>query len=146
MDRQEAKPPTLEQFLAQSHESLAFLVEFGFHSTSLPQQGHVNLFQVRYSSATLTFVIRGEGWGQIAAARFEDSSVKSVPLVLFIPPEQRRPPIASNVGDSPQLTQVRGLADQVREHCLDLLHGDLERFYSRAAEWERMSKSPSKSY
>jgi hypothetical protein len=131
--------PTFEQFTAQCRDSFAFLAELGFTPAPLPPREFVNEFQTRFSNGKLTVVIEGINWGYNADVYFEDSAETRVPLVLFIPREQRGDLPERRAGEPDQSFQIRAAAKQIAEHCVDLLRGDMTRFHDRAAEWRRMT-------
>ena len=139
MKSKEQPRPTFDQFVAQCRDSFAFLSEFGFESAPLPQREFINQFQVRFTNRKLFVVSEGIHWGYGADTYFEDSEGVTVPLVLFVPREQRKVHADPLPGEPQQLVELRTAAHRVREHCVDLLRGDMTRFYDRAAEWKRMT-------
>ena len=125
--------------MAQCRDSFGFLLEFGFEPAALPQREFINQFQVRFTNGKLIVVCEGVNWGYNADTYFEDSSGVRVPLVLFVPREHREAQPERHPGEPDQLFQIRTAAQRIREHCADLLQGDMTRFYDRAAEWKRMT-------
>ena len=147
MKSKERPRPTFEQFVAQCRDSFAFLPEFGFEPAPLPKRDFINQFQVRFANSKLALVAEGINWGYGTDTYFEDSAGTKVPLVLFVPPEDRKDQAKPLPGEPQQLVELRSAAHWVREHCADLLRGDMARFYDRAAEWQRMTgrrRSPQK--
>jgi hypothetical protein len=132
--------PTFEQFVAQCADSFAFLSEFGFEPAPIPQRKFINEFQVRFTNEKLLVISEGINWGYGVATYFEDSAGVRVPLVLFVPRDQRKVHAEPLPGEPQQLVELRTAAHQVSEHCVDLLRGDMTRFYDRAAEWKRMTE------
>ena len=59
--------------------------------------------------------------------------------VLFVPREHREAQAQRRAGEPDQCVEIRTAAQRVREHCGDLLQGDMTRFYDRAAERKRMT-------
>lgn len=139
MKSKEKPRPTFEQFFAQCADSFAFLSEFGFEPAPLPQREFINEFQVRFTNGKLFVINEGINWGYGTDTYFEDSAGVRVPLVLFVPRDQRKVHADPLHGEPPQLFELRTAAQQVSEHCVDLLRGDMKRFYDRAAEWKRMT-------
>ena len=139
MKAKEKARPTFVQFTAQCRDSFAFLAEFGFTPAQLPQREFGNEFQTRFSNGKLTVVIEGINWGYNTDVYLEDSEETRVPLVLFIPREQRRTLPERRAGEPDQCFQIRTAAKHIAEHCIDLLQGDMTRFHDRNAEWRRMT-------
>ena len=135
----EKNRPTFSQFTAQCRESFAFLAKFGFTPAQLPKREFVNEFQARFSTGKLTVVIEGINWGYNTDVYLEGSEHTSVPLVLFIPREHRGALPERRAGEPDQCFQIRADAKQIAEHCVDLLLGDMTRFYDRNGEWRRMT-------
>jgi hypothetical protein len=139
MKFKEQPRPTFEQFVAHCRDSFGFLSEFGFEPAPLPQRAFINQFQVRFTNGKLVVVSEGINWGCRADTYFEDSAGLRVPLVLFVPREQRKIQAEPLPDEPQQLADLRSAAQWIREHCVDLLRGDMARFYDRAAEWKRMT-------
>ena len=139
MKANEKPRPTFEQFAAQCRDSFAFLSEFGFTSAPLPEREFINQFQVRFSNGKVIVVIEGVNWGYNTDVYLEDSAGIRVPLVLFIPREQRGALPERRAGDADQCFQIRAAAKHIAEHCVGLLQGDMTRFHDRATEWRRMT-------
>ena len=137
--RKEQRRPTFEEFVAQAREAFGFLSGFGFADAPLPQKEFVNQFQVRFTNGKLILVIEGINWGYNADVHLEDTAGVSVPLILFVPREHREAQAQRRPDEPDQCVQIRTAAQRVREHCVDLLQGDMTRFYDRAAEWKRMT-------
>jgi hypothetical protein len=137
--RQEQPRPTFEQFVAQCRESFAFLKEFNFESAPLPKRDFINEFQARFTNGKIFLVSEGINWGYGADVYVEDTTGVKVPLVLFIPPEQRKIQAERLPGESAQLHEIRSAGQRIKEHCIDLLRGDMTRFYERSAEWQRIT-------
>ena len=95
---------------------------------------------MRFTNGKLVVVCEGINWGSGADTYFEDSAGVRVPLVLFVPREERKVHAKASPGEPQQLVELRTAAHCVREHCVDLLHGDMARFYDRAVEWQRMTR------
>ena len=125
--------------MAQSHDAFAFLSEFGFSDSPIPKHGVVNRVQVRLTNGKVIVIIEGIHWGNAADVHFEDMAGVSVPLILFVPRDHRGEQAQRRAGEPEQLFQLRTAAQRVRAHCVDLLDGDMARFYDRAAEWRRMT-------
>lgn len=96
-------------------------------------------FRFSCSNGRLTLVVEGNYHGLSASAHFEDDKGTEAPLMLFVPTAARRLP-ARKVYD--QASAITVAADDVMSHCGDLLSGDVARFYERAAEWRRVTRSP----
>lgn len=139
MKAKEKPRPTFEQFTAQCRDSFAFLAEFGFTPAPLPKREFINEFQTRFSNGNLTVVIEGINWGYNSDVYLEDSAGTKVPLVLFIPREQRGVLPERRADEPDQCFQIRAAAKHIAEHCVDLLQGDMARFHDRHAEWPRMT-------
>ena len=139
MKSEEQPRPTFEEFVAQSRDAFAFLSQFGFTDAPLPRKEFINEFQVRFTNGKVTVVVEGIHWGYGAHVDLEDAAGVRVPLVLFVPREHRKTQAQRSLGEPDQCVQIRTAAQHVRKHCVDLLQGDMTRFYDRAAEWKRMT-------
>jgi hypothetical protein len=137
--RSEQPRPTLEQFIAHCRKWFGFLSEFGFRPAPNPQREFTNEFQTRFTNGNLVLVVEGINWGFGADAYFEDTAGARVPLVLFVPREDREVPSEPLPTEPQQVFELRMVAKRVRENCGDLLRGDMTRFYDRDAEWRRMT-------
>lgn len=137
--RSDQPRPTLEQFMAHAQKWFAFLSELGFRPAPLPEGKASNEFQTRFTNGKIVLVIEGINWGFGADAYFEDTAGARVPLVLFVPREDRELSAEPLPSEPQQLFEIRMAAKRVREHCGDLLRGDMTRFYDRDAEWRRMT-------
>ena len=69
----------------------------------------------------------------------EDQAGTQVPLVLFVPRDQRGRQPERRAGKPEQRLQIRNAAERLREPCADMLKEDLARFHDRAAEWKRVT-------
>lgn len=132
--------PTLEEFIAQCLQSFSFLSDFGFTLAPLPKREFINEFQVRLTNGKLVVVSEGINWGYGVNTYFEDTARVRVPLILFVPYEQRKIHVKRLSGEAQQLVELRTAAHWVKEHCAELLCGDMSRFYDRAAEWKRITR------
>ncbi len=139
MKPKEQPRPTFEEFVAVSRDAFGFLAEFGFTDAPLPQQEFVNQFQVRFTNGKVIIVVEGIHWGYGADVQLEDTAGVSVPLVLFVPRDHRKAQVQRRAGEPDQCVQIRTAAQRVKEHCVDILQGDMTRFYDRATEWKRMT-------
>ncbi len=139
MAHDEPPRPTVAQFLAQCRESFAFLAESHFTEAPIPQFPPTNPVQCRFSNGTLSVVVEGINWGLNTECYLEDPTGVKAPLFLFVPKDKREPQFHRGHTEPNQCFQVRVAAQQVREHCADLLKGDMARFLDRAAYWKRVS-------
>ncbi|HTU67509.1 MAG TPA: hypothetical protein VMF52_16285 [Steroidobacteraceae bacterium] len=141
MKTNDASAPSLAEFQAHVRDAFAFTTGFRFSETPLPPGESVNQFQVRMSNGKVTVVVEGINWGAGTDVYLEDSAGVSVPLILFVSPRHRPPRYKGRGSKSDQLSQVRTAAQYLRDHCTDVLSGDMTRFEERASEWRRVSGS-----
>ena len=139
MKSEEQPRPTLEEFVTLSRDAFGFLSDYGLTDSPLPRQESVNPFQVRFANGKLIVVVEGINWGYGTDIYLEDAAGVRAPLVLFVPREHREAQAQPQAGESDQSVQIRTAAARIREHCIDLLRGDMTRFYDRAAAWKRMT-------
>ena len=117
--------PTFEQFVAQCRESFSILKEFKLEAAPLPKRDFINEFQVGFTNGIIFVVNEGIHWGDGADAYFEDNAGVKVPLVLFIPQAQRKTRAVRVPGEPEQLYQIRTAGLWIKEHCADILRGDM---------------------
>ena len=139
MAHDESSPSTVALFLAQCRESFAFLSEFHFAEAPIPKLPTTNPVQCRFFNGKLLVIVEGINWGRNADCYFEDTTGLKAHLFLFVPKDKRAPQLQRNPDEPGQCFQIRVAAQQVRDHCADLLQGDVTRFLDRAAYWKRVS-------
>lgn len=131
-------PLALDAFRTATRRAFAFLLECGFVDAPIPQQDFVNPYQVRFSNGKLIVAVEGINGGQGVSAHLEDLKGTTVPLVLFVPPECKKPRQLMRRVDADQAAQIQLEAQYLKDHCADLLQGDMTRFQNRVAEWRRI--------
>jgi hypothetical protein len=139
MKPSDSPSPTLEAFIACANDAFGYLFKCGFTKVPLPKDGFVNPFQVRFGNGKLVVVAQGINWGSSAEVYLEDVSGTEVPLVMFVPLEYRNTIRSTRRNVPDQLALIRIAAQRLRDHCDDLLAGNMTRFYDRATEWSRMT-------
>jgi len=135
MKTSEQPSPSFEEFGVLCRTEFSFLTQFGFQEVPLPSRPFINPFQTRFSNGKVIIVVEGISYGFGADVHLEDLDGVRVPLILFVPTDQRparkkRPP------PSNQRSEIVVAASRVKQFCTDLLAGDMNRFYERAAAWK----------
>ena len=139
MAQDETPRPTVAQFMEQCRESFAFLADFHFTEAPIAELPTTNPVECRFSNGALTIVVEGINWGLNIECYFENPAGAKAHLFLFVPKDKREPQMPRGHTEPNQCFQVRLAAYQVREHCADLLNGNVTRFLDRAAYWKRVS-------
>lgn len=131
-------PHSDRRFHAAVHGAFAFLSEFGFAGAPFSRSEDANPFQVRFTNGKLTVVVEGNNKGEGVTASLEDQNGTTIPLILFVPSETGRPRQRRRRVDIDPVAEIQLEAQCLRDHCADLLQGDMTRFYNRVAEWRRI--------
>jgi hypothetical protein len=131
------EPPSLEEFLACCQKAFGFLVrDYGFVLLNAPRE--YNQFSVCFRKGELGVDVYGENWGQHASCdllRGKDE----VGLGWYLPTAAR--PTQKRKGPAlGQLAQVELLAEVLKLNAADFLRGDLARFETVLAEWNRVTR------
>jgi hypothetical protein len=123
------QPPTLPQFMQTVRAAFAFLRQFGFREISPPPHRGKERFQVWFSANDRFVIIKGEGYGTMAAVMLEHDGLE-LGEIDFVPAEER--PQAMPKGRPGQLEQIHEAARRLEKHGADFLRGEMGRFLARA--------------
>ena len=115
------EPPTLPQFMQTVRAAFAFLQPFGFREISPPPHRAKERFQVWFRANDRFVIIKGEGYGTMAAVMLEQDGLELGEIDL-VPAEER--PQAMPKRQPGQLEQIHEAARRLEKHGADFLRGD----------------------
>lgn len=127
---------SLKAFKEVSRRHFQFLVDkFRFMERLLPRDSY-NRYEVVYARDDLIVVIRGEGYGSMASIYFQYQGNREVPIQFLLPgwePFSKKKNARSI--SLPQDEQIQIAAGQMKEHCLDILNGEMTRYLDVFGRW-----------
>jgi hypothetical protein len=113
---------------------LAYLGEYGFKESPIPDHRAGNEYQIWFVADERAVIVTGEGWGTSASIALEHRSGVQLSEIYLVPQRER----AGDRGrrtrgrGRTQLEQVRDAAERLRVFGVDFLRGDLKRFFELA--------------
>src|SRR6185436_13610380 len=105
--------PTLPQFMQTVRAAFAFLQQFGFSEISPPPHRGKERFQVWFEANDRFVIIKGEGYGTMAAVMLEHGGLELGEIDL-VPVEER--PQAMRKAQRGQLVQIHEAARRLEKH------------------------------